>query len=80
MLAADVRARTIELLAAIDELDYTSDVSPTRGISRVNTLTSPVFDHDGQVAFAVALHVADPDLPVTRSGTSRPSCALPRHA
>jgi DNA-binding IclR family transcriptional regulator len=65
-LAHDVRERTMELLAAIDELDYTSDVLADARHLPVNTLTSPVFDHDGQVAFAVALHVADPDLPVTR--------------
>jgi DNA-binding IclR family transcriptional regulator len=65
-LAHDVRERTLELLAAIDELDYTSDVLADAEHLPVNTLTSPVFDHDGHVAFAVALHVADRALATTR--------------
>src|SRR6185295_18558040 len=60
-LARDVRDRTLELLAAIDDLDYTSDVLERADHLPVNTLTAPVFDHDGRVAFAVALHLADPD-------------------
>jgi DNA-binding IclR family transcriptional regulator len=65
-LAHDVRERTLELLAAIDELDYTSDVLADAEHLPVNTLTSPVFDRDGHVAFAVALHVADRALATTR--------------
>jgi DNA-binding IclR family transcriptional regulator len=65
-LASDVRDRTLELLAAIDELDYTSDVLARADRLPVNTVTAPVFDHDGRVVFAVALHVADPDLDVSR--------------
>jgi len=65
-LAADVRDRTLELLAAIDELDYSHDVLDRASRLPVNTLTAPVFDHAGHTAFAVALHVADPELAVTR--------------
>ena len=74
-LARDVRERTLELLAAIDELDYTSDVLADAEHLPVNTLTSPVFDHDGRVAYAVALHVADPDLAVTRVDDARGGAA-----
>ncbi|MEX2255086.1 MAG: helix-turn-helix domain-containing protein [Acidimicrobiia bacterium] len=65
-LASDVRERTLDLLAAIDELDYTADVLAGADRLPVNTLTAPVFGHDGCTSFAVALHVADPDLPATR--------------
>jgi DNA-binding IclR family transcriptional regulator len=65
-LADDVRERTLELLAAIDELDYTSAALADRELLAVNTLTAPVFDHRGRVAFAVALHVADAALTVAR--------------
>jgi DNA-binding IclR family transcriptional regulator len=56
----------LELLAAIDELDYTSDVLAAADHVPVNTLTAPVFDREGRVAFAVALHLAEPELAVTR--------------
>ena len=59
-VAADVRARTIELLAAIDRLDLRPDEYAGRGPLSVNTVTAPVFDTRGAVSFAVALHVADP--------------------
>jgi DNA-binding IclR family transcriptional regulator len=65
-LARDVRDRTLELLAAIDELDYTSDVLDRSERLPVNTLTAPVFDESGTTSFAVALHVTDAELPVTR--------------
>jgi DNA-binding IclR family transcriptional regulator len=65
-LARDVRDRTLELLAAIDDLDYTSDVLARADRLAVNTLTAPVFDHDARVAFAVALHLAAPELAVSR--------------
>jgi DNA-binding IclR family transcriptional regulator len=83
-LAADtradhVRARTLELLAAIDELDYTSDALARADRLPVNTLTAPVFDHTGRVVFAVAVHVADPELQVatidTLAGTLRAAAA-----
>ena len=63
-LAHDVRDRTLELLAAIDELDYTSDALERVDRLPVNTVTAPVFDAAGSTSFAVALHVADPELPV----------------
>jgi len=63
-LARDVRERTLELLAAIDELDYTSDALERADHLPVNTVTAPVFDASGKTSFAVALHVADPELPV----------------
>ena len=58
-LAREVRDRTLELLAAIDELDYTSDVLAESDQVPVNTLTAPVFDEHGRVSFAVALHLAE---------------------
>jgi len=64
-LAHDVRDRTLALLAAIDELDYTSDALEGPDRLAVNTLTAPVFDHRARVVFAVALHVAQPELLVT---------------
>ena len=63
-LARDVRERTLELLAAIDELDYTSDALDHGERLPVNTVTAPVFDSSGKTSFAVALHVADPELGV----------------
>jgi DNA-binding IclR family transcriptional regulator len=65
-LARDVRERTRELLAAIDELDYTTDAIASTEHLPVNTLTSPVFDSHGETAFAVALHVGSPDVAVAR--------------
>jgi len=58
----DVRARTVELLGAIDRLDYTTHDLNAGGPLAVNTITAPVFDHHAKVAFAVALHVAEPAL------------------
>ena len=65
-LARDVRERTLELLAAIDELDYTADAIASTEHLPVNTLTSPVFGAHGDTAFAVALHLGAPDVPVVR--------------
>ncbi|MSO78499.1 MAG: MarR family transcriptional regulator [Acidimicrobiia bacterium] len=62
----DVRDRTIELLGAIDRLDYTSDDLTGSEPLAVNTLTAPVFDRHGKVAFAIGLHVAEPELPADR--------------
>jgi DNA-binding IclR family transcriptional regulator len=63
----DVRTRTVELLGAIDRLDYTSD-DLERGVPLpVNTITAPVFDHHAKVAFAVGLHVAEPALDAQRT-------------
>ena len=65
-LARDVRERTLALLSEIDELDYTSDAIADAEHLAVNTITAPVFDRDARTAFAVALHVGDPELPVAR--------------
>jgi DNA-binding IclR family transcriptional regulator len=62
----DVRARTVELLGAIDRLDYTSEDLAAGDRLAVNTITAPVFDHHAKVAFAVGLHVADPAVVTTR--------------
>jgi DNA-binding IclR family transcriptional regulator len=62
----DVRDRTIELLGAIDRLDYTSDDLTGSDDLPVNTLTAPVFDRHGKVAFAVGLHVAEPEFAADR--------------
>jgi DNA-binding IclR family transcriptional regulator len=65
-VAADVRTRTIELLAAIDRLDLRpADYAGTGSVS-VNTITAPVFEAHGSVSFAVALHVADPAIETRR--------------
>ena len=63
-LARDVRERTLELLSAIDDLDYTADAIESTEHLPVNTLTSPVFDAHGDTAFAVALHLGSPDVAV----------------
>jgi DNA-binding IclR family transcriptional regulator len=65
-LSRDVRDRTLALLAAIDELDYSSGALDDADRLAVNTLTAPVFGLDGRVSFAVAIHVAQPDLAVTQ--------------
>ena len=65
-VAADVRARTIELLAAIDRLDLRPAEYAGAGTVSVNTITAPVFDPRGWVSFAVALHVADPAIEARR--------------
>jgi len=65
----DVRRRTIELLAAIDRLDLRRDEYAGRGTLSVNTITAPVFDARGAVSFAVALHVADPEIDAGRVRT-----------
>ncbi len=62
----DVRHRTIELLGAIDRLDYTSEDLASSDTLPVNTLTAPVFDRHSTVAFAVGLHVAEPELAADR--------------
>ena len=59
-VAADVQARTRELLAAIDRLDHRPDAYAGDGTLSVNSITAPVFDAQGAVSFAVALHVAEP--------------------
>jgi DNA-binding IclR family transcriptional regulator len=64
--AGEVRDRTIELLATIDRLDYSAAELSDGDVLSVNTVTAPVFDADERVAFAVALHLAEPDVPVTR--------------
>jgi DNA-binding IclR family transcriptional regulator len=64
-LASDVRERTLELLATIDELDYTRDALLRAEALPVNTLTAPVFDGAASTAFAVALHLADPALAIS---------------
>ncbi|MEX0664685.1 MAG: helix-turn-helix domain-containing protein [Acidimicrobiia bacterium] len=69
-----VRARTVELLSAIDRLDYTSDDLHTDEPLSVNTITAAVFDHHAKVAFAVGLHVAEPAL--AASAVERLSHAL----
>jgi DNA-binding IclR family transcriptional regulator len=57
-VSEDVRERTFGLLAAIDRLDYTTrDLGNGRALA-VNSITAPVFDRNGAVAFAVALHLA----------------------
>lgn len=65
-LAADVRERTLDLLSAIDELDYTSDALEGVPSLAVNTLTAPVFDVSGRTEYAVAIHVGAPDVTVER--------------
>ena len=62
----DVRARTVELLGAIDRLDYTSDDLDRGEPLPVNTITVPVFDRHAKVAFAVGVHLAEPALAVER--------------
>jgi len=64
--AGDVRERTLDLLSAIDELDYTSDVLRRARHLPVNTLTAPVFDAEARTAYAVALHLGAPDVSVER--------------
>jgi DNA-binding IclR family transcriptional regulator len=63
-LAHDVRERTLDLLAAIDELDYTADVLACADHLPVNTLTAPVFDDASRTAYAIALHVGAPDVAI----------------
>jgi DNA-binding IclR family transcriptional regulator len=65
-LARDVRERTLDLLAAIDELDYTAAVLANADRLPVNTLTAPVFDATARPAYAVALHVREPDVDIAR--------------
>ncbi len=70
-LAADarsdaVRERTLGLLSAIDEVDFTREVIEHSDRLPVNTITSPVFDADGATAHAVGLHLGDPDVTTTR--------------
>lgn len=62
----DVRDRTFGLLAAIDRLDYRDEQLRNGGSLPVNAITAPVFDAEGAVSFAVALHVASPDVKVSR--------------
>jgi DNA-binding IclR family transcriptional regulator len=65
-LSREVRDRTLELLAAIDELDYTSDALAAAERLPVNTVTAPVFDRHARVSFAAAVHVADRAASVAR--------------
>ncbi len=65
----DVRERTFGLLAAIDRLDYTSHELGNGRALAVNSITAPVFDQNGAVSFAVALHVASPEVQTERVRT-----------
>jgi hypothetical protein len=58
-LPDDVRTRTVELLGAIDRLDYTRDDLRGAGELAVNTITVPVFDQHARVAFAIGVHVGE---------------------
>ena len=67
--AGELRTRTLDLLATIDRLDYTSDELTGTDPLPVHTITAPVFDaRDGtrRVAFAVGVQVAAPALPMPR--------------
>jgi hypothetical protein len=64
--AGELRERTLELLASIDRLDYSADDVATTVDLAVNTITAPVFDADGDVLFAVALHPVEGDLSSAR--------------
>jgi DNA-binding IclR family transcriptional regulator len=62
----EVRDRTFGLLAAIDRLDYRRSEYQDGGSLSVNAITAPVFDDSGAVSFAVALHVASPEVEARR--------------
>ena len=69
--AGELRTRTLELLATIDRLDYTSDELAGTDPLPVHTITAPVFEtpdsgNGRRVAFAVGVQVADPALPMRR--------------
>jgi DNA-binding IclR family transcriptional regulator len=69
--AGELRARTLDLLATIDRLDYTSNELTGTDPLPVHTITAPVFDardsgNGRRVAFAVGVQVADPALPMLR--------------
>jgi DNA-binding IclR family transcriptional regulator len=75
--AGELRTRTLELLATIDRLDYTSEELTGTDTLPVHTITAPVFDPNdaprlprgawgSRVAFAVGVQVADAALPMPR--------------
>lgn len=70
--AGELRTRTLDLLATIDRLDYTSQELAGADPLPVHTITAPVFEKrtsQPQVAFAVGVQVADAAVPMPRLRT-----------
>lgn len=67
--AGQLRDRTLELLASIDRLDYTAAEVAAPEALAVNTITAPVFDADGDVVCAIAVHPDAPALDAARRRT-----------